>query len=56
MKALLKGIQLTSGGLVMFKEIDLGFMVGFGDSIGAEEIHGVGEGITKESSDERPDI
>lgn len=32
----------------MFKEIDLGFMVGFGDSIGCDEISGVGEGVTKE--------
>ena len=30
-------------------------VVGFGDSISFEEI-GVGEGITKEWSDERPDI
>ena len=41
----------------MFKEIDLGFMVGFGDSICAEEISGVGEGIREEDlMDEMPDI
>lgn len=38
----------------MFKDEYEAFApVGFGDSIGCEEIHGVGEGLTKE--DERPD-
>lgn len=32
----------------MFKEEYEGLDVGFGDSIGAEEIHGVGEGIREE--------
>lgn len=40
MKASRKGIQPTSGGIVMFKEDS--------DSIGCDEIHGVGEGIRNE--------
>ena len=40
MKALLKGIQLTSGGLAMFDKSEEyeGFDVGFGDIIGSQEI------------------
>ena len=32
----------------MFKDEHDDLVVGFGDSIGAEEIHGVGEGISEE--------
>lgn len=41
----------------MFKDDYEGFSpVGFGDSIGSQEIHGVGEGIGMDLKDVRPDI